>query len=80
MHGCAVQWRCCGRARSCTIPGRSSRWNIQGDRALKDVIAAAALGDTKATGSGASVPSAEWAEFFAALALIPGLRSEADSR
>ena len=30
--------------------------NIQGDRALKDVIATAALGDTKATGSGASVP------------------------
>ena len=25
-------------------------------------------------------PSAEWAEFFVALALIPGLRSEADSR
>jgi DNA-binding CsgD family transcriptional regulator len=30
--------------------------NIQGDRALKEVIAAAALGDTKAKRSGASVP------------------------
>jgi DNA-binding CsgD family transcriptional regulator len=30
--------------------------NIQSDRALKEVIAAAAMGDARATGSGASVP------------------------
>jgi DNA-binding CsgD family transcriptional regulator len=32
--------------------------NIQGDRALKEVIAGAALGDTRATGTGANVPLA----------------------